>query len=84
MLMPKKVKYRKQHRGRRTGKAWAGSKLACSAKSAASTCELENSNRFVTPVRKYWCRYSLGSMTPPRPKIYMLTLPSRITANPLS
>ncbi|MFQ5696010.1 MAG: 50S ribosomal protein L16 [Terriglobia bacterium] len=28
MLMPKKVKYRKQQRGRRTGKAWRGSKLA--------------------------------------------------------
>ena len=28
MLMPKKVKYRKQMRGRRTGKAWRGSSLA--------------------------------------------------------
>lgn len=28
MLMPKKVKYRKQHRGRRTGKAWRGNSLA--------------------------------------------------------
>lgn len=28
MLMPKKVKYRKQHRGRRRGKAWRGSSLA--------------------------------------------------------
>src|ERR1017187_10452914 len=28
MLMPKKVKYRKQQRGRRTGKAWRGSALA--------------------------------------------------------
>ena len=28
MLMPKKVKYRKQQRGRRTGKAWRGSELA--------------------------------------------------------
>ncbi len=28
MLMPKKVKYRKQQRGRRAGKAWAGSTLA--------------------------------------------------------
>jgi large subunit ribosomal protein L16 len=28
MLMPKKVKYRKQQRGRRSGKAWRGSKLA--------------------------------------------------------
>jgi len=28
MLMPKKVKYRKQQRGRRTGKAWRGSTLA--------------------------------------------------------
>ena len=28
MLMPKKVKYRKQMRGRRTGKAWRGSDLA--------------------------------------------------------
>lgn len=28
MLMPKKVKYRKQQRGRRKGKAWRGSKLA--------------------------------------------------------
>ena len=28
MLMPKKVKFRKQHRGRRTGKAWRGSQLA--------------------------------------------------------
>jgi len=28
MLMPKKVKFRKQQRGRRTGKAWAGSQLA--------------------------------------------------------
>jgi large subunit ribosomal protein L16 len=27
MLMPKKVKYRKQMRGRRTGKAWRGGKL---------------------------------------------------------
>ncbi len=27
MLMPKKVKFRKQHRGRRTGKAWRGSGL---------------------------------------------------------
>jgi len=27
-LMPKKVKYRKQQRGRRTGKAWRGSTLA--------------------------------------------------------
>ena len=28
MLMPTKVKFRKQHRGRRTGKAWRGSQLA--------------------------------------------------------
>jgi large subunit ribosomal protein L16 len=28
MLMPKKVKYRKQQRGRRTGKAWRGSSVA--------------------------------------------------------
>lgn len=28
MLMPKKVKYRKQHRGRMKGKAWRGSQLA--------------------------------------------------------
>ena len=28
MLMPKKVKYRKQQRGRRAGKAWRGSTLA--------------------------------------------------------
>jgi large subunit ribosomal protein L16 len=28
MLMPKKVKYRKQQRGRRNGKAWRGSDLA--------------------------------------------------------
>src|SRR5712692_13356 len=27
--MPKKVKYRKQQRGRMTGKAWRGSSLAC-------------------------------------------------------
>ena len=28
MLMPKKVKYRKQQRGRRKGKAWRGSSLS--------------------------------------------------------
>lgn len=28
MLMPKKVKHRKQHRGRMTGKAWRGSTVA--------------------------------------------------------
>ena len=28
MLMPKKVKYRKQQRGRRRGKAWTGSQIA--------------------------------------------------------
>src|SRR5271170_4638957 len=28
MLMPKKVKYRKQQRGRMTGKAWRGSDLS--------------------------------------------------------
>ncbi len=28
MMMPKKVKYRKQQRGRRMGKAWRGSSLA--------------------------------------------------------
>ncbi|MEK7282253.1 MAG: 50S ribosomal protein L16, partial [Acidobacteriota bacterium] len=28
MLMPKKVKYRKQMRGRRRGKAWRGSTIA--------------------------------------------------------
>src|SRR6266581_5624872 len=28
MLMPKKVKYRKQQRGRRAGKAWRGSTLS--------------------------------------------------------
>ena len=28
MLMPKKVKYRKQQRGRMTGKAWRGAELA--------------------------------------------------------
>jgi large subunit ribosomal protein L16 len=28
MLMPKKVKYRKQQRGRRTGKAWRGSSVS--------------------------------------------------------
>ncbi len=28
MLMPSKVKYRKQQRGRRRGKAWRGSKLS--------------------------------------------------------
>ncbi|HEY8996798.1 MAG TPA: 50S ribosomal protein L16, partial [Edaphobacter sp.] len=27
MLLPKKVKYRKQQRGRMTGKAWRGSDL---------------------------------------------------------
>ena len=28
MLMPKKVKFRKQHRGHRAGKAWRGSQLS--------------------------------------------------------
>ena len=28
MMMPKKVKFRKQQRGRMTGKAWRGSQLA--------------------------------------------------------
>jgi large subunit ribosomal protein L16 len=28
MLMPKKVKYRKQQRGRMKGKAWRGSELS--------------------------------------------------------
>ena len=28
MLMPKKVKFRKQQRGRMTGKAWRGSSLS--------------------------------------------------------
>jgi len=28
MMMPKKVKYRKQQRGRMTGKAWRGSSIA--------------------------------------------------------
>ena len=28
MLMPKKVKYRKQQRGRMTGKAWRGGELS--------------------------------------------------------
>ncbi len=28
MLMPKKVKFRKQQRGRMTGKAWRGSTLS--------------------------------------------------------
>ena len=28
MLMPKKVKYRKQQRGRRRGKAWRGGELS--------------------------------------------------------
>jgi large subunit ribosomal protein L16 len=28
MLMPKKVKFRKQHRGHRAGKAWRGSRLS--------------------------------------------------------
>ncbi|HEY4683934.1 MAG TPA: 50S ribosomal protein L16 [Candidatus Acidoferrales bacterium] len=28
MLMPRKVKYRKQHRGRMRGKAWRGSRLS--------------------------------------------------------
>ncbi len=28
MLMPKKVKYRKQQRGRMTGKAWRGSTIS--------------------------------------------------------
>src|SRR3974390_563254 len=28
MLMPKKIKYRKQQRGRRNGKAWSGSELS--------------------------------------------------------
>ncbi|HEV2964987.1 MAG TPA: 50S ribosomal protein L16, partial [Candidatus Angelobacter sp.] len=28
MLMPKKVKYRKQQRGRMRGKAWRGGELA--------------------------------------------------------
>ena len=28
MLMPKKVKYRKQHRGRMAGKAWRGSTVS--------------------------------------------------------
>ena len=28
MLMPKKVKYRKQQRGRMTGKAWRGSDVS--------------------------------------------------------
>ena len=34
MLMPKKVKYRKQQRGRMTGKAWRGSIARRSASSA--------------------------------------------------
>ena len=29
MLMPKKVKYRKQQRGRMRGKAWRGAELSC-------------------------------------------------------
>ena len=34
MLMPKKVKYRKQQRGRMRGKAWRGSERRRSATSA--------------------------------------------------
>ena len=34
MLMPKKVKYRKQQRGRMTGKAWRGSNVSISATTA--------------------------------------------------
>ena len=37
---------------------------------------LEKPSRLVTPVRKYWCRYSLGSMTLPRPMRYIGCLPA--------
>ncbi|MDA2913966.1 50S ribosomal protein L16 [Acidobacteriia bacterium AH_259_A11_L15] len=36
MLMPKKIKYRKQQRGRRKGKAWRGSRLAFGAQGLKS------------------------------------------------
>ena len=48
---------------------WLGSNAARSASSAASTSGFEYSRRFVTPVWKYWSRYSSGSMTLPRAKM---------------
>ena len=37
MLMPKKVKYRKQQRGRMSGKAWRGSELAFGSSGSRSS-----------------------------------------------
>ncbi len=49
MLMPKKVKYRKQQRGRMCGKAWRGSTLSIEASRVAMT-------RFIKRGGKIWIR----------------------------
>ncbi len=67
MLMPKKVKYRKQMRGRRTGKAWRGSTLAFGdyGLKALENCWLTNRqieagrvaiSRFIKRGGKMWIR----------------------------
>jgi large subunit ribosomal protein L16 len=67
MLMPKKVKYRKQMRGRRTGKAWRGSTLAFGdfGLKAMENCWLTNRqieagrvaiSRFIKRGGKMWIR----------------------------
>ena len=66
MLMPKKVKHRKQHRGRMTGKAWRGSTVSFGdyGMKALEPCWTDRQieaarvamTRFINRVGKNWVR----------------------------
>jgi len=57
MLMPKRVKYRKQHRGRMRGKAWRGSSIAFGEYALLATEPCWMSSRQIESARRAIVRY---------------------------
>jgi large subunit ribosomal protein L16 len=56
MLMPKKVKYRKQQRGRMTGKAWRGSDVSFGVYGRQIEAARVAMTRFIKRGGKIWVR----------------------------
>src|SRR6059058_6411225 len=91
MLMPKKVKYRKQQRGRRRGKAWRGSTLSFGdfglkvlEPGYITDRQIEASRvamtRFVKRGGKVFIRLFPGRTTATQPSGAPLPLPIRVSA----
>ena len=57
MLLPKRTKHRKMHRGRRTGTAWRGSEISFGQFALQATQDCYMSNRQIEAARRAMTRY---------------------------